>query len=50
MANQLELGCDCLGSIYYMDAWISDVNGDPYCLKNAVCIHEEDSGVLWKHW
>lgn len=50
LANQLTLGCDCLGSIHYMDAWITDINGNPFCLKNAVCIHEEDSGVLWKHW
>lgn len=50
LANQLQLGCDCLGSIHYMDAWITDINGEPFCLKNAVCIHEEDSGVLWKHW
>lgn len=45
LANQLELGCDCLGSIHYMDAWISDINGNPFCLKNAVCIHEEDRYV-----
>jgi len=50
LANQLELGCDCLGSIHYMDGWITDINGKPFCLKNAICIHEEDTGVLWKHW
>ena len=50
LANSLELGCDCLGSIAYLDAWISDINGAPYCIKNAICIHEEDDGILWKHW
>ncbi len=50
LANSLELGCDCLGAIHYLDCWISDINGDPMCIKNGICIHEEDYGVLWKHW
>ncbi len=50
LANSLELGCDCLGAIHYLDGWISDINGDPMCIKNAICIHEEDYGILWKHW
>ena len=48
-ANALELGCDCLGDITYLDAVISDEQGNPRTLPNAVCIHEEDYGVLWKH-
>lgn len=24
-------------------------NGAPVVIKNVICIHEEDSGVLWKH-
>ena len=20
------------------------------CIKNGICIHEEDYGILWKHW
>ncbi|WP_433872910.1 primary-amine oxidase [Saccharopolyspora sp. CA-218241] len=48
-ANALELGCDCLGEITYLDAVISDARGEPKVLRNAVCIHEEDAGVLWKH-
>jgi primary-amine oxidase len=47
--NSLELGCDCLGEITYMDAVIADDNGDPHTIRNAICIHEEDYGVLWKH-
>lgn len=50
LANSLELGCDCLGSILYLDCWISDMKGDAMCIKNGICIHEEDDGVLWKHW
>ncbi|MCR6483671.1 primary-amine oxidase [Amycolatopsis sp. OK19-0408] len=48
-ANALELGCDCLGEITYLDAVIADERGEPKTLPNAVCIHEEDFGILWKH-
>lgn len=50
LANSLELGCDCLGAIAYLDGWFTDLFGTPTCIKNAVCIHEEDYGILWKHW
>jgi primary-amine oxidase len=49
LANSLELGCDCLGEIYYFDAVLNDNDGKPTLLKNAVCLHEEDAGLLWKH-
>jgi len=45
----LELGCDCLGEIRYLDAVVNDTRGEPQTIKNAVCIHEEDNAVLWKH-
>lgn len=48
-ANSLELGCDCVGDITYFDAVIADELGNPKTLTNAVCMHEEDFGVLWKH-
>lgn len=48
-ANALELGCDCLGEITYLDAVIAGELGEPKTLPNAVCIHEEDFGILWKH-
>jgi len=48
-ANSLQLGCDCVGEIRYLDAVIADELGRPRVLSNAVCIHEEDVGVLWKH-
>jgi primary-amine oxidase len=50
LANSLALGCDCLGAIQYLDCWISDINGDPMRIENGICIHEEDYGILWKHW
>jgi len=49
LANSLELGCDCLGEITYVDAVVTDGAGDPMTITNAICIHEEDVGVLWKH-
>ena len=49
MTTSLELGCDCLGEIRYLDAIMHDSKGEPYTIANAVCIHEEDGAVLWKH-
>jgi primary-amine oxidase len=48
-ANSLELGCDCLGHIHYFDAHLNTVQGEPRLLKKAICMHEEDNGLLWKH-
>ena len=49
MTTSLELGCDCLGEIRYLDAVLHDTAGEPYTIINAICLHEEDNGVLWKH-
>ena len=49
LANSLELGCDCLGEITYLDATVVDDLGGPSTIVNAICIHEEDYGILWKH-
>ncbi|MFE7835098.1 primary-amine oxidase [Streptomyces sp. NPDC057474] len=49
LVNSLELGCDCLGEIHYFDAVMADDDGLPITVTNAVCMHEEDYGVLWKH-
>ena len=48
-ANSLELGCDCLGEIYYFDVSLYDITGKAGVQKNVICMHEEDFGVLWKH-
>ncbi|MFF5992751.1 primary-amine oxidase [Prauserella flavalba] len=47
--NSLELGCDCLGEIRYFDATVADDLGEARTIRNAICMHEEDFGVLWKH-
>ena len=49
LSNSLKLGCDCLGAIRYFDAWLADSKGEPYCIESAICLHEEDHGILWKH-
>jgi primary-amine oxidase len=49
LVNALELGCDCLGDITYMDACCVNTAGEVVTLPNAICIHEEDHGILWKH-
>jgi primary-amine oxidase len=48
-ANSLELGCDCLGLIKYFDGHLCTSRGESLTVKNAVCMHEEDYGILWKH-
>ncbi|KAN0100146.1 Copper amine oxidase, enzyme domain containing protein [Tylopilus felleus] len=49
MANDLSLGCDCLGKIHYLPGAYVTHAGTPHIIKNVICIHEEDAGVLWKH-
>ncbi len=49
LANSLELGCDFLGEIRYFDATVNDAEGQPVVLANAICMHEEDYSLLWKH-
>ncbi|KAF6800217.1 primary-amine oxidase [Colletotrichum sojae] len=49
MTNSLKLGCDCKGAIHYLDAVMTTSQGEPAMIKNAVCIHEEDNGLLYKH-
>jgi primary-amine oxidase len=49
MTTSLELGCDCLGEIVYVDAVVPDTHGEPVVIERAVCLHEEDNAVLWKH-
>ena len=48
-ANSLALGCDCLGVIHYFDGMAHDDEGNPFVIPQAVCMHEEDYSILWKH-
>src|SRR5207302_7339845 len=49
MSNSLELGCDCLGEIHYFDGIVNDNDGGPLPIRNAIWLHEEVFGMLWKH-
>ena len=49
LTNSLSLGCDCLGEIHYFDAVLNDNRGGVMNIPNAICMHEEDFGILWKH-
>jgi primary-amine oxidase len=49
LANSLELGCDCVGYIRYFDAAMTNSKGETVVIPNAICMHEEDYGILWKH-
>jgi primary-amine oxidase len=49
MTTSLQFGCDCLGEITYLDAVVHNSRGEPVTIPNAICIHEEDNGVGWKH-
>lgn len=49
LANSLALGCDCVGEIRYLDAVLADEQGGASTIANALCLHEEDAGILWKH-
>jgi primary-amine oxidase len=49
LVNSLKLGCDCLGEIHYFDVHQVSWNGDVRSVENAICMHEEDYGIQWKH-
>jgi primary-amine oxidase len=42
---------DCAGGgdVRYLSPCLSDAEGEPRVVQNAVCLHEVDAGVLWKH-
>ena len=48
-ANNLTLGCDCLGAIHYVDSYLTAPDGSPDEAKSVICLHEQDNGILWKH-
>lgn len=48
-ANNLQLGCDCLGAIHYVDSYLAAPDGLPTPAKSVICLHEQDNGILWKH-
>ena len=48
-ANNLSLGCDCLGVIKYFDSVTVDPEGKAKVNPNVICLHEQDNGISWKH-
>lgn len=48
-ANNLQLGCDCLGVIKYFDGHVVAADGSAAPKPNAICVHEVDNGIQWKH-
>lgn len=49
LANSLKIGCDCLGSISYLDGTFLGLEGQPITIEQCICIHEEDAGLAFKH-
>ncbi|KAM4054531.1 copper amine oxidase, enzyme [Hirsutella rhossiliensis] len=49
LTNSLKAGCDCKGAIRYLDAAFPTRDGGVRTVANAICIHEEDAGLLFKH-
>lgn len=48
--NSLKLGCDCLGEIHYFDINLINHQGKVRTVEHAICMHEEDYGIQWKHF
>ena len=48
-ASSLTLGCDCRGEIFYFDGTLNDLVGRVVTILNAVCMHEVDYGIAWRH-
>ena len=49
LINSLTLGCDCLGEIHYFNIDQVTYEGEARTVENAICMHEEDYGIQWKH-
>eukprot|EP01127_Copromyxa_protea_P001186 TRINITY_DN1119_c0_g1_i1.p1 TRINITY_DN1119_c0_g1~~TRINITY_DN1119_c0_g1_i1.p1 ORF type:complete len:657 (-),score=110.91 TRINITY_DN1119_c0_g1_i1:167-2137(-) len=47
--NSLKGNCDCIGAAAFIDVHMADSDGDCVTIPRAICVHEEDYGVLWKH-
>lgn len=48
-ANELSLGCDCLGTIKYFNGNLVEPTGTVFTKQNVICMHEQDDGIAWKH-
>lgn len=49
-ANVLNQHEFCLGeNVKFFDVFINDPHGEPLRLPRAICIFEQDNGILWRH-
>lgn len=48
LAKSLEEDCDCLGHMHYWDVAMNEMDGSVRELPHAICLHEEDYGLLWE--
>lgn len=46
--NSLNANCDCIGAAAFLDVHMADSDGECVTIPRAICVHEEDSGILWK--
>ena len=37
------------GELWTGDGVVNDQDGEPMTIPNAICMHEEDAGIAWKH-
>ena len=44
--NSLDAGLRLPGRDPYLDAVLHDSHGTPQVIRNAICLHEEDAGLL----
>jgi primary-amine oxidase len=50
LASTLQPGADCPASAQYLDHTLAGEDGQPFTLRNVVCIFERPSGdPLWRH-
>lgn len=47
--NELQAQVDCIGTLHFFDVILHNEEGEAQRMPRAVCLHEEDSGILWKH-
>lgn len=44
-----ETGQPCTALVQGPDGIPNESAGEPFEIKKAVCLHEEDAGIVWKH-
>ena len=47
-ASSPRPGCDCRDGRHHLDVLLADDHGRPRVVPHAVCLREEDAGVLWR--